>query len=917
MTFTQLAHALEIAPHLHKTKLDNGLTVMVKETPGTKVATVQIWVKAGSIYEEKHEAGITHLIEHMIFKGTPTHGPGEVAGAIEAMGGRINAYTSYEYTVYHATLSSRHWAEAMEVLSDAVLHSVFDAEELEREKIVVLEEIRMRKDRANINLYEEMMAHAYTTHPYRLPISGTDASVSAISRDDILAYLKKHYHPDNFTVVVVGDVRVQQVMAKVNELLAGLARSDYQQPAIPREPAQQQTRLFALTDDINQTHLALAFPGSAFKNPDTAALDVMTHILAHGETSRLYSQLRNKKGLVYRIDGSAFTPKDPGLLEFTATLEPDKVLPALQEALGEIFRMKYSKVSDEELDRAKRNLESDFVFNLERAEGQARVLGSFEFLTGDPREDKYLEAVRAVSKEDILRVASFYLKDTHLTVGTMAPAGTDFGLDQAKLAALVAQAEKDAKQKIPSSQVSDSYLPNVHSFQLKNGIRLLVREEHGVPTVSIRAVFPGGLRSEKETNNGAFAFISELLPKGTEKLNAQALAREVANMAGSLGGFNGKNTFGVKGDFLSRFTSEGLTLVRDVIITPAFSREEAEKIRPEILSQLKNQEDALPALAFREFNKNLFQGHPYGLNSIGNETAIRSFSASELKRIYEEHARPESLVLAVAGDVDAGMVRETAEALFGSWRKKPAKEAFAEESALPPDVPAAPIIVNIPRDKQQVHIIIGFVGTTLSGTDRYGLEVLDTALSGQSGRLFTELRDKQSLAYSLSSFSLLGLDTGSFGIYIGTSPDKKEEAIKAIWQQLYRVQNEEISPEELAKAKNILISNYELGLQTHSSQAMEMALNETYSLGQDFGNRYVQAIEAVDARTVLAMARKYIQPHNYVLVTVGAAAPLAQAPEPAAVPENQEQPAQAAAKEPEAAPAATSDSTATTDKTGE
>jgi len=874
--------AVEIAPHLHKNKLDNGLTVLVKETPGTKVATVQIWVKAGSIYEEKHEAGITHLIEHMIFKGTPTRAPGEVAGAIEAMGGQINAYTSYEYTVYHATLSSRNWGDAMEVLADAVLHSTFDAGELEREKKVVLEEIRMRKDRANIVLFQELMAKAYTVHPYRLPISGTAESVTAISRDDILRYMKNHYHPDNFTVVVVGDVRVQQVVDAVNSLMGGLAKSEARPPAIPREPPQKATRLFSLTEDVNQTQLALAFPGSAFKGQDAATLDVMTSILASGETSRLYTRLRNDTGLVYRIDGSAFTPRDPGLLEFTATLDADKLAPALEETLTEIFRMKRSKVSDEELDRAKRNLESDFIFNLERAEGQARVLGSFEFLTGDPREDKYLAKVRAVSKEDIQRVAAFYLRGEHLTVGTIAPLGTALNLNQAQLAKIIAKAEAAAKLGQPASQVDNAFLSGVHRFELKNGIRLLVRENHDVPTVSVRAVLPGGLRSETPATNGAFAFISELLPKGTQQLSAEELAKKVANMAGSLGGFNGKNTFGIKGDFLSRFTSEGLALVRDVLLTPAFAVAEAEKIRPELLSQLKNQEDSLPSLAFREFNKRLFMGHPYGLNAQGDEAVIRNVTVAELKRLYEEHAKPEALVLAVAGDVDAEKVKETVEALFSAWPMTPATKSQIRESVLPPDAPSGPDVISIVRDKQQVHIIIGFAGTTLSSEDRYGLEVLDTALSGQSGRLFTELRDKQSLAYSLSSFSLLGLDTGSFGIYIGTSPDKKDQAIKAVWQQLYRVLEEPLSEEELTKAKNVLISNYELGLQTRGNQALEMALNESYGLGQDFGNRYVHAIEQVDAATVRAMARKYILPSSYVQVTVGAAPSLApQKPEAA------------------------------------
>ncbi len=901
MTSTYV-EAVELAPHLHKNKLANGLTILVKETPGTKVATVQIWVKAGSVYEDKHEAGITHLIEHMIFKGTPTRGPGEVAGSIEAVGGQINAYTSYEYTVYHATLSSRNWADALEVLTDAVLHSNFDGGELEREKKVVLEEIRMRKDRANIALFQELMAHAYTVHPYRLPISGTAKSVTDISRDDILHYMKKHYYPGNFTVVVVGDVRVQQVMDTVNTLMGDLPKNDAPSPILAKEPVQKATRFFALTEDVNQTQMALAFPGSSFKGQDAAVLDVMTSILGSGETSRLYTRLRNDKGLVYRIDGSAFTPRDPGLLEFTATLDADKVAPALEETLTEIFRMKYSKVSDEELDRAKRNLESDFIFNLERAEGQARVLGSFEFLTGDPREDKYLERVRAVSKEDIQRVAAFYLKGEHLTVGTIAPLGSALSLKQAQLAQIITRAEAAAKLGQPASQISDAYLTDVHRFVLKNGIRLLVRESHDVPTISIRAVLPGGLRGETATTNGAFAFISELLPKGTEQLGTEKLARKVANMAGSLGGFNGKNTFGVKGDFLSRFTKEGLTLVRDVLITPAFSPAEAEKIRPELLSHLKNQEDSLPSLAFREFNKRLFMDHPYGLNTQGDEAVIRNITVADLKRLYQEHARPEALVLAVAGDVDAEKVRDSVEQLFSVWHSSPPEKPLIEETALPPDVPSGPDIVNIARDKQQVHIIIGFVGTTLSSEDRYGLEVLDTALSGQSGRLFTELRDKQSLAYSLSSFSLLGLDTGSFGIYIGTSPDKKDEAIKAVWQQLYRVMEEVLSEEELAKAKNVLISNYELGLQTRGNQALEMALNETYGLGQDFGNRYVHAIEQVDAQTVLAMGRKYIRPNNYVQVTVGAAAPLLSAPEPQ---EPQETPQETPQAQPEVAPAAT------------
>jgi len=863
--------AIELSPHLHKKVFENGLTLLVKETPGVNVATVQIWVKTGSVYEEANEAGITHLIEHMIFKGTPTRGPGGVARDIEELGGKINAYTSYEYTVYHATLSARHWAAAMEVLTDAIFHSSFDPEELAREKKVVLEEIRMRNDRPTIKLFQALMTEAYTTHPYRLPIIGTMESVSSFSRADILRYMDRHYHPEDFAVVVVGNVKVAEVVDKVKSLMADRPAGKQDQPVLPVEPPQRQAHLFLLEEEINQTHLALAFPISRFDNPDTPVLDVLTQILGQGETSRLYDQLRNNKGLVYRIDASAFTPRDAGLLEITATLDTDKVLPAISAALEEIFKLKYQSVSDEELERAKRYLESDFIFNQERVEGQAKVLGSFEFLAGDPRENDYLEKVQLVSRADIKRVANKYFTATSLTAGVLSPRGKRPALSKAGLQEMLAKAEKGAIESLPPSLIPEAYLTNVHTFKLPNGIRLLVREDRDIPTVAIRVVFPGGQMAETTDTNGASAFISEILPKGTKKLSAQEVAVKVADMAGNLSGFNGKNTFGVKAEFLSRFFPAGFELVRDIVITPAFNAEEAEKIRPELLAQIKQQEDSLPSLAFREFNRLLFKSHPYALNTLGSEAMIAQFTTEQLKTIYEKQARPDRMIITVAGDVNAEQVRDAAEKLFAGWAGTPIDSQLTESSFPPPKPPKKPELFTLSRDKEQVHIIIGFIGASLTSDDRWALEVLDTVLSGQSGRLFMELRDKKSLAYSLSSFSMLGLGTGSFGIYIGTSPEKKENAIKAVWQELSRIQEELISGEELQKAKNSLISEYEMGLQTRSSQALELALAEIYGLGQDFGNRYLREISAVTPEKVLEVARKYILMHQYVMVAVGGA----------------------------------------------
>lgn len=863
--------AKELAPHLFTQKLENGLSTIVKETPGTHAVTVQIWVKAGSVFEEPHEAGITHFIEHMIFKGTAIRGAGEIAGAIEEVGGQINAYTSYESTVYHATLPARHWSLALDVLTDAVLHSVFDPLEVEREKKVVLEEIRMRHDQPATRLFQELMATTFQTHPYKAPVIGSPETVSVVTREEILAYMKKHYIPENLAVIVVGDVAADQVFSRMQELYAALPPAANGQTALPREKIQQQDRFFQLTDDVQQAHMALALPACAFNSPDAPVLDVISHILGGGESSRLFRTVLDRKKLVFQINASAFTPHDPGLFEIVAVLDPANAQNAMTASLVELFRLVHEPVSDAELLRAKRNLESDFVFNLERVEGQARVLGSFQFLTGDPRENRYLDQLRQVSKKEVRRVAARYFAPGKVTAGLVLPEGFPVALDAEKVQALVLDAAKQAREHAPSGLVADSFLPDVYHFTLDNGITLLVREDATVPTVAVRAIFPGGLRGETAMTNGAFAFISELLPKGTEKLSAHELADQVADMAGEIDGFNGKNTFGLKGDFLARFFASGLELFRDVLLTPAMDEEEADKIRPQLLAQLKQQEDSLPSLGFREFSRILFDGHPYGLNTLGDEKVLTTITVRDLRKIYKEHARPDRLVLAIAGDVKAQKVRKQIEDLFGSWQAAHENSPGFTEEFLAPSPPSAPKIHVVPRDKEQVHILMGFLGTTMNSPDRYPLEVLDTVLSGQSGRLFLELRDRQSLAYSISSFSLLGLDTGAFGLYIGTSPDKKEAAIDGLWRELERVRREAVSPEELARAKNIIISQYELGLQTHGAQAMDMALHESYGLGQDFGRRYIDAVNQVDAAAVLAAAKKYIRPEHSVRVMVGQA----------------------------------------------
>ncbi|MDP3028033.1 MAG: pitrilysin family protein [Deltaproteobacteria bacterium] len=857
------AGAEDAFPNPYRFQLDNGLTVIIKENHAAPVAAIQIWVKAGSVYETDNEAGITHFIEHMIFKGTARRGPGEIARAIEAVGGDINAYTSLDYTVYHVAIGSKFFDVGLDILSDAVLHSSFDLLEIEREKMVVLEEIRMRQDQPSVKLFEAVMAKAYTVSPYRRPVIGFPETVQALTRDSILAYMKKRYTPSNLTVVVVGDVETADCISRINQAFSGMKGASAESVSL-EEPPQDEVRTVLLKDEINESQLNMCFPIPGFNDPDSVALDVLASILGEGESSRLYRKLRDEASLVHDVGAYAFTPMGPGLFEVACSLDAEKSKEALQAALCEVYRLRYEAVSQDELDKAKLNIESVFIYAQERVQGQARKLGYFETMAGDYREQaNYLKKVTALTSEDIRRAAKKYLHPERLTFGLLVPKGATlpFSMEFA-WANLSHAADEEARKLYATRKVEMS---GAQKFILSNGITLLVKEERNVPTVSMHAVFLGGLRCETAADNGLFNALAQLWTKGTKRRGAQEIAAEIEGMAGSINGFSDKNTFGLSATFLSRFFSRGLEILTEVMLEPAFSPEELEKLRPVLLAQLKQQEDSLPAITFLNFNKLLFTGYPYSMNPLGSPETVKKLSTKKIKEGYQRYVIPGNLVLAIVGDVEASSVKTEVEKLFSRWKKP----GFRDIRIPLPKPIASPQTASILKPKQQVHIAIGFRGVTLSHPDRAALDVLNNVLSGQGGRLFAELRDKESLAYSLSAFSTEGIETGAFGVYIATSPEKKEEAVNSMWRELNRVRDEIIDPAELDRAKRYIIGSTEIGLQTNAAQTMDMALNERYRLGFDFTRAYLDKIEKVSRDEVLRVARTYIQTEKYVIVAVG------------------------------------------------
>ncbi len=854
------------APKPERIKLKNGLTLIVLEDHSAPVASLQVWVRAGARLERPFENGITHFIEHMIFKGTPSRPMGAISRQIESAGGDINAATSYDYTYYHVTMASRYFDTAINVLSDAIEHALFDPVQIKRERKVVLEEWRMNQDSPGSRLWRTLFKTAYTTHNYRRPILGTPKLIRSFTRKMIKAYMHRWYVPGNMVVVAVGDFNRNKVVAKLEKAFGRIPARAVPKEAVTPEPPQKKIRVKIVRARVSVARVALAWHiPVGLGNPDEEPLDVLGMVLSSGRTSWLYRELRDKRQLVQSVSAFAFTPRDPGLFAVFMTLYPKNLKAALTETLRWVYAARTRPASRDELKRVKLNLTSSFIFRRQTMQGQAQLLGNAETNGGGiERVARYISRVEAVTEADLMRVARNYLTTHNLTVVVMLPEKAKVGLTPKDIALISRRAEAAAAKTAAAKKVR-----RVFKYKLKNGLTLLVKVNPDVPLWSARLVMLGGLRFETPKTNGINALLVPMLTRGTRKYSALELARRVGNMAGSISGFSGKNSFGLSATFLSRFFEPGLKLLAEVVNHPTWPATELKKVKRDVLAAILRRHDSLPATAFRLFKQKMFYPHPYGNDPLGAPKVIKKLTRRDLAAWWHKYAVPDNMVLAVVGDVQPARVLALVKKLFGGL--KPGYHA--------PKIPAEPRFTKpvraaiIKPGKQQVHILYGFRGVRLDSPDVYAMDVLTSVLNGMGGRLFMNLRDKRSLAYEVACIQSQGLSRGYVAVYIGTAVSKTDRSLAGMKAELKKVTLEPITPAELKDAKRHIIGTMEVGLQKNSAQALEMALYERYGLGWDYKLKYADRINKVTRAEVLRVARKYFRFNRSLLVSVGAVKP--------------------------------------------
>ncbi len=859
-------------------RLPNGLTVVFEQQRQAPVVAFQVWVKVGSADETPDEIGLAHLHEHMLFKGTAKRGLGEIARSVEAHGGEINAWTSFDQTVYHVVMASRHAWQGLDVLSDAVRSSAFDAGELSREIEVVCEEIKRSLDMPSRRASKALFQEAFTTHPYGRPVIGFEANVRAHTRDRVLSFYKKHYRPENMVLSAVGDFDEAELRRRVDELFGGtpepLPKSDAVSPRV-REPDFSNVRVKLTEDELKDAHLHFGFQIEGVSHQDTAALDVLAMVLGQGDASRLALEVRRKRNLARDVNAWAWTPKERGLFASSIVAGPASLAQAFEETARVMATMTRVEAEADEVETVKSLIEAEAVYQRETVQGLARKLGYYESMAGGlEREAAYYEAVGLVTPAKLREVAAKYFTFDRAVVSGLLPKGTPFTEAQAR--EILAGVSKTRPETLPARVLAAptpvrlnasrrEEKPGITVEKLPNGATLIVKEERAVPLFAVRASFMGGTRYETPEENGISTLLARTLTRGTASMNAEAQSHLVDSLAGSLSALAGRNSVSLRGEFLSKHFERAFDLFSDALLHPAFDEAEFTRERSQQLQDIASRDDRPAAVAFELFAKTLWHAHPYRLSTLGERASVEALTPSALRKYHQRFLQPQQMTLAVVGDVDTARVIEKAHAFFS------AKSEHAHPGPHLPHEPAwtGPRHVKHTLQKQQTHLVLGFNGARVHDEWKRSLEVMQTLLSGQSGRLFLELRDKRSMAYSVSASVVEGLESGSFSVYMGTSPEKVDAALDGIRVELSKLRDTLVTEEELGRAKEHLIGTQGIGLQRNGARAGTMALDACYGLGADAYLKYPVEISAVTPDDVREAARRVIDFERSALTVVG------------------------------------------------
>ncbi len=825
--------------------LPNGLTALLKPDRAAALASVQVWVKTGSLHEGAQlGAGLSHFLEHMLFKGTTRRAGREISATVQAHGGYINAYTTFDRTVYYIDLPSEHVGIALDLLADAVLNSTLPADEVVRERDVILREIAMTQDDPDDRLAETLFSTAFRVHPYRHPIIGHRDVFAAVTRDELVNYYRTRYVPNNLAVIVVGDIDPVAVRADIEKHFGAAPRAALAPAFVAAEPLQLSARAQHRFEDVELTRAILAWQIPGLTHPDAPLLDLLATILGHGDSSVLWRTIREQEHLVHTIDAHSWNPDNVGLFTVSFTCEAAKRELAAAAVERALARCAVRGFTPAQIKKALRQISVGEINVRQTMSGQASRLGAAEVIVGDLNYSRtYFSRLAAIKPADLRRVLKTYLVPPRLTSVSLSPTS--------------------ANPPVVLSNLGRGALDDFAEETLPNGARLLLQPDPRLPNLHFRLACLGGPLHESPGKRGATTLLATLLTKDTRTRTAAQVAQTIEEVGGAFHPFSGNNSFGLAVEVLPTDIDRALEILADAALAPVFNPKTFATERDAQLAELQQDADDVVTLGRKILRKKFFGDHPFAIDATGDEAGLRSLTPADLAALHRALVVAPNVVLSVAGDFSPKKLAPRLRTFLKKFPRTPPPVATARFTG---PVAVGDFVEKQPRE--QAVVFQAFPGPGQLAEDFYVGEVADELFSGMASRLFERVREEKGLAYFVRSARVTGLEAAMFYFYAGTAPASAAAVLAEIDTEIARVQSGGVEEAELRRCQVRLKAGRRQGLQPNSARAMHAALNTLYGLPANDWKNYDARIDAVTCADLARFAKKYFQRSQRVQLIV-------------------------------------------------
>lgn len=813
---------------------DNGLTVLIQPNHAHPVISVQFWVRTGSEHEGAWlGAGISHLAEHMVFKGTQKFSCTELAEAVQSVGGHWNAYTSTNRTVFYIDGPSDSWRSFVDFLTQLVFHPTFPEEEFDREKEVIRREMAMYRDDPQDAAWNALIGTLYRRSPRRLPVLGEVAQFNRLSLRDLKRYHALRYVPNNVFVSVAGDIDPDEMIAYVEEKVSDLQPGEVNLPILPKEPKQWGARLYRTEFAQPTSTLMLAWRMPDANHPDAPVLTVLAHILGAGRTAWLYERFHDDEGLVHDISASLIPAQgEEGAFVIEADVERSR-REQCRDALLNYLEHLPSDQWERALKRTRRQLEVARLKQLHTASGRAQTLGVSWFLAGNVNVQKeWRAALERVSAEDLNRAVKTYLRRDCLCEVSVDPLGSN-----------------PSQESVASAETVDA----MQTLTLENGLRIVLRPNKLLPEVYACIAFEAGAPTETAERAGVNALMAECLMKGTTTRTAAELASALEDLGGDIHAEVGNNTLMVKAHCLSSDLAVALDVLADVCMNPTFPEEQVNRERDAMLADVLDSLEDPSALAFRELKRQCYGEVSYGNSTEGSPESIPNLTRKLLAEQKERILCAENAAVCLVGDFDCSEAESLIRRTLGAMPR--GKRVC---SAVTPAQRAADRVLT--RNKEQAVIVAALPGVNVYSAEYRAVLLLNEWCRDMAGPFFSEIREKRGLAYYAASTALFGVDAGNFCLYLGTSPEQSDAARSALEETMQKLYEVGMPEETLERVRAAALSAHAMSMQSPGRLCVAIAVDTVLGLPVDGIDRVGDQIRSVSAEDISRLMKRIFSP---------------------------------------------------------